>query len=117
MALKINTLPTDMPLLNKQLAQFDVVNAQIVDLQKQVAALKAAGSIAVIAEIPAGLINSSNKIYLLSETPGLPAVALLFLNGVFQVQPGAYSISGNVLTYVTAPPTGQTHFIWYTTKS
>lgn len=61
----------------------------------------------VTRETPTGLVNGSNTSYTLANTP-IAGSEMLFLNGVLQ-DPGAgqdYTISGNTITYLTAPATG-----------
>ena len=54
-------------------------------------------------EIPAGSINGSNKTFLISHLADPEASLEIFLNGVFQVLDIDYTISGDTLTFITAP--------------
>lgn len=60
-------------------------------------------------ETPSGTMNGSNVTFTLAYTPILGSEHL-YLNGVLQDDGGNdYSISGNTITYVTAPLTGEKH--------
>jgi hypothetical protein len=48
--------------------------------------------------------NGSQVNFTLSETPAFPAAVDVYLAGVAQRLTAQYSVSGNVLTFVTAPP-------------
>ena len=58
-------------------------------------------------EIPSGIINGVNKLFILTQTPEIQSEHL-FLNGLLQ-DPGDdedYLISGNTITFVDAPLEG-----------
>lgn len=60
-------------------------------------------------ETPSGTINGSNVTFTLAYTP-ISGSEHLYLNGVLQEDGGNdYGISGNTITYVTAPLTGEKH--------
>lgn len=65
----------------------------------------------LIAEVPTGTINSTNKAFTLSKTPAGPI--LLFLNGVEQLDGTDYTLSGSTITYAAAPVTGDWHKAYY----
>lgn len=54
-------------------------------------------------ETPDGLINSSNKVFTLLHTPNPAAGLKLYLNGGFLTQGVEYTLSGNTITFATAP--------------
>lgn len=57
-------------------------------------------------EVPSGLVNSSNTVYTLASTPATNSL-MLYKNGVRLKGGGAdYTLSGNTITFVTAPATG-----------
>ena len=56
-------------------------------------------------EIPTGLINGTNRVFGLSETP-IDGTLLIFLNGVEQFLTTQYSLSGTIITFVEAPVSG-----------
>lgn len=61
-----------------------------------------------IREIPIGTKNGSNKIFTLSFNPQPPFAVWLYVNGVLQHELGTipdYSLSGNTITFTTAPKT------------
>lgn len=61
----------------------------------------------IIRETPAGLVNGVNTIFTLANTP-LANSEEVYLNGILQ-EPGAdndYTISGNTITYLSPPLTG-----------
>jgi hypothetical protein len=76
--------------------------------------------VVAVSEEPAGTLNGTNKVFVLSFTP-TPASLLLALNGVAQ-NPGSgspltgadYTISGPTITYAVAPKATDTHNAWYT---
>lgn len=57
-------------------------------------------------ETPAGTINGSNVTFTLASTPATNSL-MLYKNGI-RLKPGGadYTLSGNTITFVTAPPTG-----------
>lgn len=65
-------------------------------------------------EIPSGVINGSNKIFTLSQTPS-PNTENVYVNGILQF-PGAlydYVISGATITFNTAPAINDFVFVDY----
>lgn len=70
------------------------------------AAILAAGTTNLIVnETPSGLINGSNTVYNLANTPVVGKV-LVFLNGQQIYVTNDYTISGATITFVTAPESG-----------
>jgi hypothetical protein len=65
-------------------------------------------------EVPAGTINGSNVTFTLASTPATNSLAL-HKNGI-RLKPGGadYTLSGNTVTFVTAPPTGAVLLADYT---
>lgn len=63
-------------------------------------------------EIPAGLINGANRVFTLSSAP-LAAWLLLHLDNALQDPVADYALSGNQITYASAPQPGDTHHAWY----
>ena len=69
-------------------------------------------------EVPTGAINNKNKAFTLANTPitaaGLAAI-ILWKNGVVMAQGVGigYTVSGNTITYTTAPRLGDTHYCQY----
>jgi hypothetical protein len=59
-------------------------------------------------ETPAGLINGSNTVFTLANPPSPLSSLAVFRNGLFQTQNLDYTVTGNVITFVTAsvPQTG-----------
>ena len=55
-------------------------------------------------EVPTGLINSSNTVYTLTQTP-IASSPSVYLNGLRQRVTTDYTISGTTLTFVVAPST------------
>lgn len=67
-------------------------------------------------EAPSGTINSSNKIFTLSQTPSPAAFLQLYLGRQLQIQGVDYTLSSATITYTTAPDislVGQ-HYAYYT---
>lgn len=65
-------------------------------------------------EVPSGLINGSNKVFTLANTP-TPGSEEVYLNGLLQ-HAGAgndYTISGDTITFATAPLTGDVVLVSY----
>jgi hypothetical protein len=60
-------------------------------------------------EVPSGTIDGNNKIYFLSNAPGMNKI-LLLLNGLAQQINVDFTISSNVITFNSAPQPGDT--IW-----
>ena len=68
-----------------------------------------------IREVPSGTINGVNTSFTLAVAPNPAGTEQLFLNGILQ-NVGAgndYTISGNTITFITAPPTGSTLLCTY----
>lgn len=59
-------------------------------------------------ETPSGLINGSNTVYTLSQTPLENAAVDVYLDGLKQIPTTDYSVSGSTITFVVAPVVGQT---------
>jgi len=54
-------------------------------------------------EIPSGVIDGVNKVFILSNTPN-PSLSLeLFLNGICQVISIDYNLSNSTITFINAP--------------
>jgi len=60
-------------------------------------------------ETPRGTIDGSNKTFLLSRSP-FAGFLILELNGIGQTKDEDYTIEKNKITYLTAPPSGSTHY-------
>lgn len=56
-------------------------------------------------EVPTGLVNGSNQVFTLAHSPAAGS-ATVYWNGVLQTPTTQYSISGNTITFVTAPTSG-----------
>jgi hypothetical protein len=56
----------------------------------------------VIGEIPTGLVNGTNLVYTISQTP-LNGSVEVFLNGLRQTVTNDYTISGVTITMILAP--------------
>lgn len=54
-------------------------------------------------EAVSGTINGSNVTFTLTSTPTVPASLILTLNRQIQIQDTDYTLSGNTITYTTAP--------------
>lgn len=65
-----------------------------------------------ISETPTGAINGTNTTFTLSYTP-IAGSLLLPLNGLYLFPSIGYTISGNILTLITAPQTGDTLYAQY----
>lgn len=65
-------------------------------------------------EIPAGLVNSSNTVYTLANTPVVGTVTV-YLNGLFQAQGSGmdYTVSGTTITFNKAPRTNSELYACY----
>jgi hypothetical protein len=58
-------------------------------------------------EVPTGDVNGSNKTYTLANTPNPSGSLLLYVNGQLMTGGGEdYTLSGDTITMVTAPPGG-----------
>lgn len=56
------------------------------------------------AEIPSGVVNGVNKVFTLAHAPNPPLSLQLVMNGAVQEMTADFSLSGNTITFVTAPP-------------
>jgi len=66
------------------------------------------------AETPSGTINGTNKVFTLANTPNPTGSLIVELNGSIQVAGGNdYTLSGNTVTFVSAPVNGSTLLVWY----
>lgn len=73
------------------------------------------GALTWNSETPTGDVNGSNTDFELSDTPTTDSL-FVFLNGAFQADGGDdYTLSGTTVTFVTAPPTGSTLRVKFTT--
>ena len=68
-------------------------------------------------EIPTGTINSSNVTFTLAHTPAVSAGVQVVLDGVTQYNGTDFSVTGNTITFVTAPTTGSSIYAFYNTQS
>ena len=64
-------------------------------------------------ETPAGAVNGTNKAFTMTETPLENDAVLVFVNGLLREQGSDYSISGKVITFVTAPAVAQKVTVQY----
>jgi hypothetical protein len=64
-------------------------------------------------ETPAGAVNGTNTVFTLAQTP-LAGALTLSVNGTVQ-NPSAYALSGNTITFATAPASGATILATYLT--
>jgi len=65
-------------------------------------------------ETPSGSINGSNQTFTLSATPSPASSLKLYVNGQLMASGGEdYTLSGNTITFNTAPPTGSVIRAWY----
>jgi|SRR6185312_4056426 len=66
------------------------------------------------AEIPSGTIGGGNTVFTLANVPA-PAQSLqLYLNGLIQTAGGVdYTLAGPVITFNTAPQSGDALIAWY----
>lgn len=69
-------------------------------------------------EIPAGLVDNTNKVYTLSQTPVNAAGVQFYIDGMIQIQGVDYTISGQTITTSTAarPRVGNSVYAVYTTE-
>lgn len=70
-----------------------------------VSMIASAQPVYVFREIPTGLVNSSNTVFTLGHTP-TAGTEQIFLNGLMQTIATDYTISGGVITFLSAPITG-----------
>lgn len=64
-------------------------------------------------EVPAGLVNNSNKIFTLSHTPTADAAVSFYIDNLIQIQGVDYTISGAVITTTVAPIFAQVPYAVY----
>ncbi len=64
-------------------------------------------------EVPVGTINGSNTVFTLAGTPNPSTSLEVTMNGSEFSVTEDFTISGDTLTYVTAPPTGSIHKVDY----
>lgn len=67
------------------------------------------------AETPTGLVNSSNTVYTIANTPANASNVIVVLDGLVHRNGVDYTISGTTITFVTAPATGSEIFVYYNT--
>lgn len=106
---KDNTLPTSDP--RRLVRDVDLneikatVNANETTMTSGLSARPLSTSF-VYKETPAGLINSSNTVYTLANTP-IAGSEHVYLNGQLMEDGGTdYNISGATITFLIAPTTG-----------
>jgi hypothetical protein len=64
-------------------------------------------------EVPGGTIDGVNKVFTLAHAPN-PALSLVLdYSGAIQEQGADYTLSGNTITFITAPVAGSTLVSWY----
>lgn len=66
-------------------------------------------------ETPSGTINGVNKVFTLAHSPDPVGSVKVFLNGARQRVTEDYTISGNTITFTTAPLTGSILLVDYRT--
>jgi len=71
------------------------------------------GIIRTFQEEPVGATNGSNKVFTLAETPTSDSTVVLFKNSTLQIQTTDYTISGKIITMVTAPGSSDTLMAQY----
>lgn len=90
------------------------VEADIADHETRIVDLESTAF--VTREVPSGSVNGSNAVFTLVNTP-VAGTEQVFLNGLLQ-QEGAgndYTISGDTITFTTAPDSGWKLFVNYAT--
>lgn len=80
-----------------------------------IAASGGGGTTNAYAETPAGLVNSSNTVYTLANTPADADGVIVILDGVVQYNGVDYTVTDDTITFSTAPATGSTIFAYYNT--
>jgi hypothetical protein len=65
-------------------------------------------------EVPAGVIDGTNATFTLANSPNPASSLHLYRNGLRQVSPTDYTITGNTITYQNPPSLGDTHVADYT---
>lgn len=66
-----------------------------------------------VQEIPSGTVNGANTSFTLTSNPIFTSAIKLYVNGILLIQGTHYSITGNAITMVTAPASGQTLYATY----
>jgi hypothetical protein len=68
-----------------------------------------------VKEVPAGLIDGSNVTFTLSDAPAVAGTEQVFLNGLLQFAGASddYTISGDTITFNTAPDAGWKLVVFY----
>jgi len=79
-----------------QLTDSEVVTTQAID----------GGAYFVYNAVVTGTVNGSNVTFTLPSTPNPSGSVVLTLQGQVLVETTDYSISGNTITMISAPPTG-----------
>lgn len=77
----------------------------------QIVAQSSVGTI-VDKEVPTGVIDGSNKVFTLVNAP-TTGTEYVTLNGQIQTPPGDYSLVGNTITFVVAPPVSSQLWVTY----
>lgn len=67
-------------------------------------------------EVPSGIVNGSNKNFTLSEVPVNSESVLVMLDGDV-LDPSFYTISGQTVSFVTAPAIAQKPYVYYVVNS
>ena len=68
-------------------------------------------------EVPTGIINGTNKIFMLSEAPHTTKAVIVLLNSQVQYQVSDYTVDvSGVVTFVSAPVLGQEPYVFYMKK-
>lgn len=88
------------------MARVDFGEGSLTPQEELVVQAIASGSYFVYRETPSGTVNSSNVAFTLAHTPNPAASLCLFLNGQLLTYTEDYTLSGNTITFVTAPDTG-----------
>lgn len=65
------------------------------------------------AERPSGVVDGLNTTFTLSFSPNPASSLMLHLNGVLQTVGIDFALSGNVITFLTAPASGGLLAAWY----
>jgi len=64
-------------------------------------------------DVPSGTIDGSNVTFTLSQVPSDSSGVKVYLNGLIQIPTTNFSITGQTITMVVAPATGQTMLTTY----
>ncbi len=65
------------------------------------------------AEVPAGVIDGVNKVFVLAHAPNPAASLQLYLGEIQWGGGNDYTLAGNTATFVNAPMPGSTPLAWY----